>query len=130
MNMLLFLSKIFYGQLPSKYAVKVAWSFVDFVLPKLFPHIDIVSELLRDGKWTLVYDFGIPTSKITGFNQPKRQRSTDIRQKYCSMRDHPINIIAYNWILTTNFTFLSSQQFYHIFDILLVALHLDIHTEG
>ena len=26
-------------------------SFVDFVLPKLFPHISIVLELLRDGKW-------------------------------------------------------------------------------
>ena len=31
--------------------VNATRSFVDFVLPKLFPHISIVLELLRDGKW-------------------------------------------------------------------------------
>ena len=45
------LSDIFYGELPSKYVIYVARSCVDFVLPKLFPCINIVFELLRDRKW-------------------------------------------------------------------------------
>ena len=47
---MIFLSNVFYTKLPSKYAVAVAQSCVDFVLPKLFPHINIVFELLQNRK--------------------------------------------------------------------------------
>ena len=44
------LSAVFFSELPSKCDVNVAWSCVDFVLPKLFPRINNVFELQQNKK--------------------------------------------------------------------------------
>ena len=44
----MFVSDVFFGELPSKGAIKATQSCVDFVLPKLFPRIINVFELQQN----------------------------------------------------------------------------------
>ena len=51
---------VFCGELPSKNAVKTAWSCVDFVLPKLIQCINIIDfELLRKEKRKILRNMGL-----------------------------------------------------------------------
>ena len=49
------------------YNVNVAGSWVDFVLPKLFPCINIVLKLLQDRKWKKSHNMGVYEKEFWGY---------------------------------------------------------------